>query len=755
MPYRLVVSGSKVYTITLHKTMLKGFKIHVSSFDLATGKAFGQYSLNSDSDVFSQDDIAYAGETGLPLVAWTSSASQTLKANVLGSKIIATFDLRRDSTHPESLKIEAPRGDGAKLHFLVGVQSPSSNWADVFRVDPKQSTVSKAHELPKLGGRAAFSASHVDGNVYFSRVTADEVTLVSSTSPGVLSRWPRKGIVSAVEQPAPYPVHAASEVVTKSPSSYAVRSAVFFSSGDWALIRNGEMSWQRCESLASIVKAEWAELEGKPTIAEDLEIESDVNFVSAYVHRLTRHMRQIQDLTSIISKLPQSARDWLNGLVGGQQGSVVKNKAFGFERALITVTDNNRLIAVDPSASGKVIWNFKVADFGANEGLNATTVESLNIAYTALMQGLADRLNSLRNPGYMPPPMNHTSAAVTRNLQSVDAYYEIVDGTLQGRRHGSPTWTFLPKEGQKVMRVSAPLAEERVASIGKVLGDRSVLYKYLNSNAVVVIASNRQKGEMSVSVLDAASGSVLYTAEHKGVDVTRPIASVISENWLAYSFTSDPLDSSLSKGYVMGVAELYESDLPNDRGPLGLASNYSATGPSISAVCHKPYVISQTFHLPEEISTMAVSQTTQGITSRQLLVSLSRSNAIVGIPRHMLDPRRPAGRDPTSAQLEEGLTRYQPVMDFDPKIHLNHRNEIFGVRHIMTSPSGMESTSLVFAYGLDIFGTRISPSFAFDILGSSFNKLQLGLTVVALTIGVYVVAPLITRKQTNSLWQSN
>lgn len=735
---------------------MKGCKIRVASFDLATGRQGDQYSLSSDSDVNSIEDVIYAAESDIPIVAWASTSQQTLKVNILGSKSVAALDAKRDSIQPDSLTIEAPRGHGGKPHFLLHVQAPSSHWADVLHVDTKKSTVSKAYELPRVEGHGAFSASQVEGNVYFTRITTEEVTLVSSTSADTLSRWWRKGIVAVVDQPAPRPAHATTEVVPKSATSYAVRSAVFYSSGDWALIRNGELIWQRCESLASVIGAEWAQLVGKPRIAQkELETESHANLISAYMHRVTRHAKELQAMALMVPEFPQMAQKWFETFLSSQQSSASKTKAFGFEKAIITVTENNRLIALDPTASGKIIWNFRIADFGVNEGLNATTVKSLNTAYTALLGGLSDRLNSLRVKGFIPPQRNQTSAAERSNWKSLSASYSLVGDTVQGKRNGVPTWTFLPKEGHKVTDIALPLSEEPVASIGKALGDRGVLYKYLNPNVIMVTASDEQRGEVSVSLIDAVSGSVYYTAEHKGVDVNRPISSVVSENWLAYSFTSDPSDPTLSKGYLLIIAELYESNLPNDRGPLRNAYNFSATGPSISAISQKPYVISQTFHLPEEISAMAVSQTTQGITSRQLLASLASSHAIVGIPRHVLDPRRPVGKDPTSDQIEEGLIRYQPMIDLDPKLYLNHRNEVFGVKKIVTSPSGMESTSLVFSYGLDIFGTRISPSFAFDILGTSFNKVQLGLTVIGLTIGVFVVAPLITRKQTNQLWHSN
>jgi hypothetical protein len=141
---------------------------------------------------------------------------------------------------------------------------------------------------------------------------------------------------------------------------------------------------------------------------------------------------------------------------------------------------------------------------------------------------------------------------------------------------------------------------------------------------------------------------------------------------------------------------------------------------------------------------MSVTQTRQGITVRQLLCTLTSSNSIVGIPRTILNPSRPVGRDPTPAEAEEGLFRYQPVIEFDPKMILTHRREVIGVRDVITTPALLESTSLVFAYGIDVFGTRVAPSAAFDILGKSFNKMSLVATVTALGIGVAVLAPMVS-----------
>jgi hypothetical protein len=220
----------------------------------------------------------------------------------------------------------------------------------------------------------------------------------------------------------------------------------------------------------------------------------------------------------------------------------------------------------------------------------------------------------------------------------------------------------------------------------------------------------------------------------------------MSENWFAYSYTAESSDIS-PKGNQLVVGEMFESLIPNDRGTLQSQMNFtSLQTPS------EPFTLVQTYQISESISQLAVTQTKQGITSRQLLAVLADSNAIVGIPYAVLDPRRPVGRDPTKDEQVEGLMRYTPIIEFDPKWYLNHQREVIGTTHVITSPALIESTSLVFAYGLDVFGTRLSPSFSFDVLGRDFNKFQMLATVAALGVATVIVAPLVVRKQINTRW---
>ena len=81
-------------------------------------------------------------------------------------------------------------------------------------------------------------------------------------------------------------------------------------------------------------------------------------------------------------------------------------------------------------------------------------------------------------------------------------------------------------------------------SQGRVLGDRSVLYKYLNPNLVVVIAegeaqetSSSQKGPVSffnIYLIDSVTGHMVFHAHHKRAK--GPIHVVHSENWVIVSY---------------------------------------------------------------------------------------------------------------------------------------------------------------------------------------------------------------------------
>jgi hypothetical protein len=257
-------------------------------------------------------------------------------------------------------------------------------------------------------------------------------------------------------------------------------------------------------------------------------------------------------------------------------------------------------------------------------------------------------------------------------------------------------------------------------------------------------------GKLSVNLVDTVSGQVLVSQVFEGVDGSKDISCVMSENWYACTFFGQYLlddgSNQSIKGYQLVVTDLYESPEANDRGPLGDAANFSSLNPVDSyRGIPVPWAVSQAYVISQPIHKLSVTQTRQGIANRQLLGYLPESHALVGIPRQVLDPRRPVDRAPTPAEIEaEGLIKYSPAMEIDALSMLSHQLDVVGIEGIVATPAVVESTSLVVAYGVDVYGTRVAPSGAFDMLGKGFDKITLLLTVLALFAGVTFLAPMVS-----------
>ncbi|KAF2743084.1 DUF1620-domain-containing protein [Sporormia fimetaria CBS 119925] len=756
-PSQVSSSPTTIFYVSLHTPLLGGWtKLKITALSPITGRSIEHVTLNSEVD--SSDDIIFAGaNTAAPLLAWTDKSKKTLKVNIIGTKGVSSFDV--PSTEPVTkVVLHAPNRVNSLSHVLVEYQTETGHSAVVYHVDLMKSTISKAYDLPYLSGKGTFTTSTADANVYFTRVTENEITLVSSASHGVLGRWP---VQSSPQLAGSYPVHGVAEVAAKDNTASAVRCAVIFSNGEFALVRNGELVWTRPEYLSGAVSAVWTELPETEALAAELQVESHQNVVAAYIHRVRRHVRDLEYFPAWLQSLPQR----LLGNLGSKKDDAtiedIQHDTFGYHKLAVLATDTGRLVALDVGAKGKVMWNVDLSKLAPGVHFSRPALRSF--------------------PGYVEikdknmPGTLYVNATTGNSLTLTDMtlephvpvdgknliVFDLVDGDLQGflgvkagpgpMGLGEPVWTFTPPDHERIVTYTARPTDDPVASIGVVLGDRRVLYKYLNPNLVLVTTALDAARRISIYLLDSASGQLLYAVSHDGVDTSRPLPSTITENWFSYSFTRIASPNAQSRGYELVVGDLFESAIPDDRGPLGPSSNSSSILP-VKGDSAKPHVLTQSYHITEEISHMTVTRTKQGITSRELLVTLPSSHSIYGIPRMVIDPRRPVGRDPTANEQAEGLSRYMPAILFDPKWSLNHKYEVFGIQDVITTPSGLESTSLVLAYGFDVFGTRVSPSFAFDSLGKGFNKVQMLLTVAGLFVGVLFVAPLVSRKQINSLW---
>ncbi|KAF1739460.1 ER membrane protein complex subunit 1 [Beauveria bassiana] len=788
IPLQVSTDIASIYIVSLHGSP-SSYSVKTTEVDPSNGKRVDQWTVGSKGDVATAEDVMFVGgNSAAPIIAWRRN--DKLSIQILGTKTKHDIALASDV---EFVDIQAPYLKESQARFLVHTASKSGNRAEVFSIDIKNAQIKKTHELPHLQGRGSFSTSCEGANVYFTRVTDDEIQVLSSESHEGVARWKTK-LDGAVK-----PIHSVSEVIYKSDNDYAVRTAILTEDHDWIQIRNGEKDWVRHEGLSGSVAAVWAEIPEQENLARVLAGEVDTNPLRAYVHRVLRHIDDLQYLPGYLASIPGKILASIAGDEPASNTGGLYSDMFGFNKIVVLVTRRGRFYGLDTGNKGAVLWTRNVLPQAAGESLSvkgfAVTEDSGVVALrgsrgeSVLIRATDGHVDEAK-AAYSTTPVISSTAVVDGEVSAwllafgpdgspIDETLggQLADQTFVVRGEGESVkgikivadgkkikkqdiWEIKAADNQRIVDIATLPAHDPIASIGRVLGDRQVQYKYLNPNTAVIASINDKTSVMSIKLIDTISGQVLTAETYEGVDAGKSVSCTMSENWFACSFfgqyaLNDDSDRSI-QGYQIVVSDLYESATPNDRGPLGDNAQFSSLKPIENPLgVALPFVASQSWVVSQPLTKLTVTQTRQGIANRNIVAYLPESHAVVALPRVLLDPRRPIGRDPTANEIEaEGLPRYMPAIEIDTRSILSHDWDILGVEGFTTSPAVVESTSLLVAYGIDVYGTRVVPSGLFDLLGKGFNKLALISTVLALTGGVLFVAPMVRRNQINRRWEA-
>lgn len=780
VPLGLYVSDNQLYYLSKSAALLSTGKVKVVVLDQKNGHEdrHATLSLNPDS-IVENSLVCPDPEAALPVVVAAEPPFKNIRFGDLKSGKVATTTFTKNAEDVKVLSIhQSCHSVGGVWHILVHAKGGTKHWAEVFHFDGSHDKIQNAYALPVTEERSNFASTIVGESQFFTQITDSEVILYSSEFQEQRGKWPRRrtGPTSTSSTRESY---AIAEVVTRSRNEAAVRVAVrvaeLSSNGEWSLVRNGDTQWTRPEFLANTIIASWVEETGIDSLAAELESEISSNPLTAYVHRWTRHLQDLRHFPSSIMHIFES--------LISTDTSQVKSKTLIGSRTVLIGTSRLEVAALNAVEFGAVKWRtdltpFVAADSGIvslseRDGRVTVYLSDGSFVVLSLEDGsfIEKKASTIPAHKIVEIPGHPSSTVIKINSEGSPSLATdfspstAVEGSLlvtigkQGEAIGwtvgqdiQSTWTIRPPRSKFIHGVARPQIEP-VSSIGKVLGDRTVLYKYLSPNLALLTAVSDSSKTLSMYLIECVSGDILYVSTHVGLDNTSTISSTISENWFAYSFTAKDPESHATTSYLIS-AELYESSTPNDRGALAQATNYSTLHPGSAP---KPYIITQSFVLSEPITYLSVTQTGQGITNRQLLALLPESQSLVAVHRYQLDPRRPVARDPTAEEAnEEGLTRYHPKLDVDdPKMSLTHARSVLGLRRVISSPTDLESTSLLFAFGHDLFGTRVTPSMAFDVLGPNFNKFQLLATVAALAVGVAALKPWSARKAVEGRWRIN
>ncbi|XP_076848062.1 ER membrane protein complex subunit 1 isoform X2 [Brachyhypopomus gauderio] len=555
----------------------------------------------------------------------------------------------------------------------------------------------------------------------------------------------------------------------------------------------GRVVWTREEALADVVTMEMVDL---PLTGTQAELEGEFGkkadgLLAMVLKRLSSQLIVLQAWLGHLWKLFYDARKPRSQVKNEVTIETLSRDEFNLQKMMVMVTASGKLFGID-SKSGTILWSQYLENVQPNSVFKLmvqrttahfphppqctllikdknTGLASLNVFNPIFGKKSHIGVPALSRPvlqSLLLPLMDQDYAKVllliddqykvtafpsTKNVlqqlqeMASSIFFYLVDsnqGRLSGFRLRKDLSTELiwevvvPVETQKIVGVKGKRANEHVHSQGRVMGDRSVLYKYLNPNLLAVVTestdTHQEHSFVGIFLIDGVTGRIVHEAVQR--KARGPVHFVHSENWVVYVYWN-----TKSRRNEFSVLELFEG-----------MELYNSTVFSSLDRPQPPQVLQQSYIFPSPISTLEATLTEKGITSRHLLVGLP-SGAILSLPKMFLDPRRPEVASEQSR--EENLIPYSPEIPIRTEWFINYNQSVSRVKGIYTSPSGLESTCLVVAYGLDLYQTRVYPSKQFDVLKDDYDYVLISSVLLGLFFATMISKRLAEVKLLNRAWR--
>uniref|UniRef100_A0A7N8Y332 ER membrane protein complex subunit 1 n=1 Tax=Mastacembelus armatus TaxID=205130 RepID=A0A7N8Y332_9TELE len=554
----------------------------------------------------------------------------------------------------------------------------------------------------------------------------------------------------------------------------------------------GRVMWTREEALSDVVTMEMVDL---PLTGTQAELEGEFGkkadgLMSMVLKRLSSQLILLQAWVAHLWKLFYDARKPRSQVKNDVTIENLSRDEFNLQKMMVMVTASGKLFGID-SKSGNILWRHYLDDVPSNAAfklmVQRTTAhfphppqctllikDKVCLAKLHVFNPIFGKKSHVTPPALpqpilqslMLPLMDQDYAKVllliddqfkvsafpsTKNVlqqlqdMASSIFFYLVDssqGKLSGYRLRTDLSTeliwevIIPTEVQRIVSVKGKRPNEHVHSQGRVMGDRSVLYKYLNPNLLAVVTEStdlhQERSFVGILLIDGVTGRIIHEAVQR--KARGPVHVVHSENWVVYEYWS-----TKSRRNEFSVIELYEG-----------MELYNSTVFSSLDRPHAPQVLQQSYIFPSSISTMEATLTEKGITSRHLLIGLP-SGGILSLPKMFLDPRRP--EIVSEQNREENLIPYSPELPIRTEWFINYNQSVSRVQGIYTAPSGLESTCLVVAYGLDIYQTHVYPSKQFDVLKDDYDYMLISSVLFALFFGTMISKRLAEVKLLNRAWR--
>ncbi|XP_001359799.2 ER membrane protein complex subunit 1 isoform X1 [Drosophila pseudoobscura] len=729
------------------------------------------------------------GSTSKIMASWITRESCTLSGTFyvcVDSKQLISLDLVSKSTQVIRTALESePQG---KIEAVEGLNG-------VVIVDGKLVSVNKDQAV--CG--ALQGSSYAVGSFNYRKIVVS-ADLTSGNLKINAAYLDNCSPVSELQQTLQFPEHFGIPTLNsfdcKLKRSGDGKSCMFVfstSSESIVAVQQGKVRWSREESLANVIDSQFMDLplaDTEGTLESEMKgkaVDStsfDRDIASAFLRRISTQAVQIRSLFLHVIGLGPPPTDT-------QRAGLVRD-SFGLHKILVLLTRSGKIFGID-NISGKHHWQLylpKVNAFDNAEQMHLivqrtskhfplqplcaiVAKNSINgngvlyrfnpITGQATEGGLLHLDFKIKQLSLLAEtekdfvkgilifdasnqvhvyPQHATPLADGMYLYTADVKSAQLEGYFVKYAGGKLSCTHIwnarlggHHSEQQIIAVAGKNPIEHVHSQGRVLGDRSVLYKYINPNLVAFVTQApdaTHKSVLNLYLVDVVSGSVIFSMTHR--KVRAPLSIVHSENWLAYSYFNEKVRRT-----EITTIELYE----------GKAQANSSVWSSLTAP-PMPLVERQSYIIPAIVEALRETITERGITNKHVLIGTA-SGSIIEMPWHLLDPRRPIAS--TTQGREEGAIPYIPELPLPTESHINYNQTVARLRNIYTAPSGLESTCLVVATGLDLFVTRVAPSKTFDLLKEDFDYILISIVLVALTSGSLIVKHLASRKLLKQAWK--
>ncbi|KAI0369552.1 DUF1620-domain-containing protein [Pilatotrama ljubarskyi] len=805
---KLVATHSTVYILGLSKSFAS-YTLHVTSLSPTTGETIASSNIPSSitagfSEVLVLRDLRASDVE--PQLVWLED--KAVKSFPLTPSLKAKTAVMKGATYRTIEDVGV-----SDYGQFVAIQDDGS--ARVIRLSSEGLKViweyADSATSPQRSDSIYAGGLDVDGYPYIARVFWSHAFKQASAHVFAAHLAEGKGLVTGFTFPfktAEHGVISHVAVDAANPEPYRVLARLFLttSTGAVQLWQQDQHQWTREEGLSDIRVAELVELPERK-VAAHAGVEHET-----YAARVRRQLSDAQDFPQYAVNF---VRRFVTGSYASVSASVapstnttepLSRDAFGFRKVIVAATSYGKLYGID-SANGEVLWS-RVFGLGwaaqvggqiipaklfvtrtvsdgespqvvlvtqrkANNGLVDTVLFHVDALTGEDARGESPSGDVLQGEDVVSGPLVEVFLLRTASGRAVlllDEFLQVhlypdtdevqsafakalpslriplksgPPGQRQltghqippnveftGRHIAYPTWT-LPFPPAEDIRAVFSRAADPVASLGKVLGNRTTLYKYLNPNLIGVLtgpSAQSKAASCAVYLVDGAKGTIIYHAVLPAAGAACDVKATLVENWLVYHYYDHEVAPGQAKGYRVVSVELYEGHGVDDK---TMSSDLTSLSNETTAV-------------------LSPTSTSHGITMKDIIVA-NENGQIQSFPRRFLDPRRPKQK-PTAEEMEEWLIQYDPVIPDDPKRILSHNYQVAKTRRIITSPALLESTSLVFTYGVDLFFTRVAPSNTFDVLSENFNKAQLVFTIGGLALAIVVAKPMVARKRLRERW---